>query len=149
MKDLLSNRDFLFESSSAISIFIYAHVIDARTTEVIVRNEFAKVMKISRNFKLEIAQKIQYDDCFYALQKHQLALQTSKKNSIIEDLSAEQIIQKVVDISRLSSENSKIRVIADEMKEKSEEKISFDVTAFDDEDEKYEFDRLMNEFSEI
>jgi hypothetical protein len=56
--ELFSNRDFLFESSSEMSIFIYAHVIDVWTTDVIVRNESAKSMKISRNFKLEIAQKI-------------------------------------------------------------------------------------------
>jgi hypothetical protein len=64
IKDLSSNRDFLFESFSEVSVFIYAHVIDARTTEIIVRNESAKLMKISRNFKLDVAQEIQYDDCF-------------------------------------------------------------------------------------
>jgi hypothetical protein len=77
MKNLFSNRDFLFESSSEVSIFIYAHVINARITDVIVRNESAKSMKISRNFKLKVAQKIQYDDCFHVSQKHHLTLQTS------------------------------------------------------------------------
>jgi hypothetical protein len=55
IKDLFSNRDFLFESFSEVSIFIYAHVIDTRTIEIIVRNESAKSMKISRNFKLDVA----------------------------------------------------------------------------------------------
>jgi hypothetical protein len=58
MKNLLSNRDFLFESFSEVSIFIYVYVIDARIIDVIVRNESAKSMKISRNFKLKITQKI-------------------------------------------------------------------------------------------
>ncbi len=79
MKDLSLNRDFLFESSSSILVFIYAHVIDVRTTDVIVRNESAKLMKISRNFKLEMTQKIQYDDCFYASQKHHLIFQLLRK----------------------------------------------------------------------
>jgi hypothetical protein len=40
-------------------------------------------------------------------------------------------------------------MIADEIKKKSEEKISFDVTVFDDEEEKQKIDKLINEFSEI
>jgi hypothetical protein len=66
MKALFSNRDFLFKSSSEVSISIYTHVIDVRMIDVIVRNESVKSIKISRNFKLEKTQKIQYDDCFYA-----------------------------------------------------------------------------------
>ncbi len=61
MKNLLSDRDFLFDSFSEVSVFIYAHVIDVRITDVIVRNESAKSMKISRNSKLDVAQEIQYD----------------------------------------------------------------------------------------
>jgi hypothetical protein len=148
MKDLFSNRDFLFESFSEVSVSIYAHVIDARTTDVIVRNESAKSMKISRNFKLEIAQKIQYDDCFYASQKHQLAIQTSRKNQMIEDLKAELILE-VIDRSRPPPENSKIRVFAEKIEEKFEEKISFEVAAFDDEKKKQKFDKLINEFPKI
>jgi hypothetical protein len=129
MKDLLSNRDFLFKSSSAISIFIYAHVIDARTTEVIVRNEFAKAMKISRNFKLEIAQEIQYDDCFYASQKHHLVLQVSKKNHITKRLKIDRAIES---LSKFSAEISKIRMSANQVDEKIEGKISFDVIAYED-----------------
>jgi hypothetical protein len=90
-------------------------------------------MKISSNFRLEVAQKIQYDDCFYASQKHQLALQISKKNSIVEDLKIRLTIDENFDVdrSRSSSENSKIRIIADEMKEKFEENISFKVTVYE------------------
>jgi hypothetical protein len=58
MKNLFSNRDFLFESSSEVSMFIYAHVIDVRITEIIVDNESAKSMKISKNFKLDVTQEI-------------------------------------------------------------------------------------------
>jgi hypothetical protein len=147
IKNLFSNRDFLFESSSEVSIFIYAHVIDARTIDVIVRNESTKSMKISKNFKLEVTQKIQYEDCFYASQKHQLTLQTSKKNSMTQKLKIDLTVEE--NRSRSSSKNSKIRVTADQMNEKSEEKISFEVTAFDDEYEKQKFDRLINEFSKI
>ncbi len=80
MKNLSTNWDFIFESSSEVSIFIYAHVIDARTIDVIVRNESAKLMKISQNFKFDVVQKIKYDDCFYVSHDHHLVLQVSKKN---------------------------------------------------------------------
>ncbi len=151
IKNLFTNRDFLFESSSEVSIFIYTHVIDARTTDVIIRNEFAKLMKISRNFKLKMTQKIQYDDCFHVSQKHHLTLQTFKKNSIFEDLNVELTIERNfnVDRSRSSSKNSKVRVSADQIDEKFEEKISFDVIVYENESEKQKFDKLINEFSQI
>ncbi len=150
MKDLFSNRDFLFESFSEVSIFIYAHVIDARTTDVIVRNESAKSMKISRNFKLGVAQEIQNDDYFYVSQEHHLTLQTSKKNRIFEKLNVELTIENSnMNKSRSSSENSKVRIVVDEMIEKFEKKIFFEVIVFEDESEKQKFDRLINEFSKI
>jgi hypothetical protein len=147
MKDLFSNRDFLFESFSEVSVSIYAHVIDVRITDVIVRNESTKSMKILKNFKLNVTQEIQYEDCFYASQKHQLALQTPKKNSITQKLKIDLTIEE--NKSRPSSKNPKIRVAADQVNEKFEKKISFEVTAFDDEYEKQKFDRLINEFSKI
>ncbi len=148
IKDLFTDRDFLFESFSEVSIFIYAHVIDARTIEIIIRNESAKSMKISRNLKLDVAQKIQYDDCFYASQKHQLILQTFKKNSMIESLKAD-LILNVVDRSRSSSKNSKIRIVVDDINKKFEDKISFEMIVYEDEIEKQKFDKLINEFSKI
>jgi hypothetical protein len=95
-------------------------------------------MKISRN----------YNDCFYASQKHQLALQTFKKNRMIEDLKAELTLE-VVNRSRSSSKNSKIEIFVDEINEKFEKKIFFDVIVFEDKSEKQKFDRLINEFSKI
>ncbi len=148
IKDLLSNRDFLFESFSEVSISIYAHVIDVRTIDVIIRNESAKLIKISRNFKLEITQKIQYDDCFYASQKHQFTIQIFKKNQMIKNLKAELTLE-IVDRSRSSSKNSKMQISVNQIDEKFEEKIFFDVIVFEDENEKQKFDKLINEFSKI
>jgi hypothetical protein len=146
VKNLFADRDFLFESSSSILVFIYAHVIDVRTIEIIVRNEFAKSMKISKNFRLEITQEIQYDDCFYVSQEHHLVLQVSRKNPITKKLKADTAIESS---SKSSVENSKIRVSADHVDEKFEDKISFDVIVYEDESEKQKFDKLINEFSEI
>jgi hypothetical protein len=146
MKDLSTNQDFIFESFSEVSIFIYAHVINARTIDVIVRNESAKLMKISQNFKLDVAQKMKYDDCFYVSHDHHLALQVSKKNQIIEALKVESIVESR---SRVSTKNSKMQISMNQIDEKFEEKIFFDVIVYEDDNEKQKFDKLINEFSEI
>jgi hypothetical protein len=103
-------------------------------------------MKISKNFRLEIAQKIQYDDCFYVSQKHHFVLQVSKKNRTTKKLKADTTIESS---SKSFVENSKIRVFADQIDDKFEEKISFDVIVYENENEKQKFDRLINEFSKI
>ncbi len=48
IKNLFSNRDFLFESFSEVSIFIYAHVIDVRITDVIVATNQQNLWKFRR-----------------------------------------------------------------------------------------------------
>jgi hypothetical protein len=112
---------------------------------MIVRNESSRSMKISRNFKLEVAQKIQYEDCFYVSQEHHLTLQVLKKNQMTMTLQAE----AAIDRSKSSSKNSRMRVSADEVDEKSEQKISFDVTVYENDVERQKFDRMINEFSDI
>jgi hypothetical protein len=109
------------------------------------RNEFERIMKISKNFKLEMTQKIQYENFFYASQEHHLTLQILKKNHMNKILTVDTTLKR----SRLSSKNSKIRIFADEIDEKFEEKISFEMIAYENEREKQKFDRLINEFSEI
>jgi hypothetical protein len=79
-----------------------------------------------------------------------LTLQTFEKNSIFDDLNVELTIENSsMNRSRSSSENSKIRIVVDELNEKFEEKISFEIIVYEDENEKQKFDRLINEFSKI
>jgi hypothetical protein len=54
VKNLSANRDFLFESFSEVLIFTHVYIIDARIIEIIVRNEFSKLMKILKHFKLDV-----------------------------------------------------------------------------------------------
>jgi hypothetical protein len=103
-------------------------------------------MKIPRNFKLEVAQKIEYEDCFYISQKHHLILQIFKKNSITEALKVETAIDQR---SRALAKNSKVRVSVDKIDEKSEQKISFEMTVFEDDVKRQQFDKIINEFSNI
>jgi hypothetical protein len=103
-------------------------------------------MKILKHFKLDVAQEIQYDDCFYASQKHHFVLQISKKNQITKKL---KIDTEIESSSKSSTENSKIRVSANQVNEKFEEKIFFEIIVYEDESEKQKFDKLINEFSKI
>jgi hypothetical protein len=102
-------------------------------------------MKISRNFKLEIAQKIQYEDCFFTSQEHHFALQVLKKNQMSMTLQTE----TTIDRSKLFFENSRVRVSAEEIDEKSEQKIFFEVTDYENDVERQKFDKIINEFSNI
>ncbi len=151
IKNLSANRDFLFESSSEVLVSIYVHVIDVKTIEIIVRNESERSMKISRNFKLEVTQEIQYEDRFYVSQKHHLTLQISKKNQMTKVLKAESVLIEDSEKSRLraSSKNSRVRVFAKQVDDKFEQKISFDVTVYENDVERQKFDRMINEFSDI
>jgi hypothetical protein len=158
IKNLSTNRDFLFESFSKVLVSIYAHVIDVKTTEIIVRNESKRSMKISRNFKLEVTQKIQYENCFYASQKHHLALQILKKNSFTKELKVESTINQITNNIqhsieksklRLSLENSRIRVAAKQVNDKSKKKIFFEITIYENDVERQKFDKIINEFSNI
>ena len=61
---VFEDRDFLFESSCKTNVTLYHHVIDAFTSEVIVRNDSSKSVIIFKNFRLEIVIEMIYDDCF-------------------------------------------------------------------------------------
>lgn len=80
VKNLSNSRNFLFQSSFIVFVFMYAHIINVTTTEVIIRNESRSVVIILKNYKFDVAQKIEYENCFYASQKHHLILHVLKKN---------------------------------------------------------------------
>lgn len=79
-KSLSKDRDFIFESSSNVDVSLYAHLVDAYTTEILVQNDFAAYVNISRNTRLDFIQEIEYENCFYASSNSHLTLKTSKKN---------------------------------------------------------------------
>ncbi len=63
--NLLFNRDFLFESND-IDISFYAHTIDNFIIIIMTKNFINKIVKISRNDRLEKVTKIQYFNAFHA-----------------------------------------------------------------------------------
>ena len=83
-KSLSKNRDFIFESSTNVDVSLYAHLVNVYTIEILVQNDFADSVNISRNTRLDFVQKIEYENCFYASSNSHLTLKTSKKNWIKE-----------------------------------------------------------------
>ncbi len=63
--NLSSNRDFLFESDD-IDISFYVHAIDNFITAIMTKNFTNKIVKISRNDRLEKVTEIQYLNAFHA-----------------------------------------------------------------------------------
>jgi hypothetical protein len=64
--DLLTNRDFHFEFVN-LNIFLFVHTIDSFITIITTKNDFEKLIKISRNDRLEVVIEIQYSNVFAAI----------------------------------------------------------------------------------
>ena len=79
-KALLKDRDFIFEPSANVDVSLYAHLVDAYTTEILVQNDSAYPVDIPRNTRLGSVREIEYENCFHAPSDPHLALKTSKKN---------------------------------------------------------------------
>ena len=59
------SKNFLFESTNDLNIFMYVHVIDASTISIIVRNDKNVSIKISRNFRLKRMFEIDFSNVFH------------------------------------------------------------------------------------
>ena len=57
-------RDFLFESVDDVNFTLYAHLVNAFTFVVIIRNDHAQSIQIFRNFKLDRISKLNYFNAF-------------------------------------------------------------------------------------
>ena len=57
---ILSERNYLFESFVSVNFAIYAHVINSKTKSVLVRNDSENIITVSRNFRLNTLNEIDY-----------------------------------------------------------------------------------------
>ena len=57
-------RNFLFESTDDVNFTLYAHLINAFISVVIIRNDHAQSIQIFRNFKLDRISKLNYFNAF-------------------------------------------------------------------------------------
>ena len=57
---ILSERNYLFESFVSVNFAIYAHVINSKTKSVFVRNDSENIIIVSRNFRLNTLNKMNY-----------------------------------------------------------------------------------------
>ena len=57
-------RDFLFESTDDVNFILYVHLVNAFISVVIIRNDHAQSIQISRNFKFDRISKLNYFNAF-------------------------------------------------------------------------------------
>ena len=57
---ILSERNYFFESFVSVNFAIYAHVINSKTKSVLVRNDSEEIITVSRNFRLNTLNEINY-----------------------------------------------------------------------------------------
>ena len=61
---LPESRNFLFESTDDVNFTFYAHLVDASTFVVVVRNDCDQFIQIPRNFKLNRISELNYSNAF-------------------------------------------------------------------------------------
>jgi hypothetical protein len=78
---LSEDRDFLFTFFKNAIVTLYYHLVNAKTTMIIARNESEEIKKLSAKYKLEDVSEINYDKCF-RISKLDLTTKSSKKSRI-------------------------------------------------------------------
>ena len=63
--ELPATRDFLFEPDDSLNFILYAHLIDASTKSIVVRNDREFPVMISRNFRLSKVSEIDFLSGFH------------------------------------------------------------------------------------
>ncbi len=78
---LLDDRDFLFHPATQPSLTLFTHIVDHRTSKVLVRNASNKSLHIPRHHKLGHLVDIVYDNCFLTNTQSALDAATSPPSS--------------------------------------------------------------------
>ena len=77
-KEFLFNRDFLFEFVECNLLF-YVHVLNIITNVILTRNEIDKSIFLSRKFRFDIINELNYDNCCnLTIENNDLTIKSSK-----------------------------------------------------------------------
>lgn len=78
---ILSKRNYIFKLIKTINFSIYAYIIDIETNFVLIRNDIASSIKVSRNFRLNTINEINYINVYVIDAKtSDLIIKTSRSN---------------------------------------------------------------------
>ncbi len=78
---LPDDRDFLFHPATQPSLTLFTHIVDHRTSKILVRNASNDLLRIPRHHKLGHLIDIAYDNCFLANTQSALDAATSPPSS--------------------------------------------------------------------
>ena len=63
---LPDNRDFLFHPNTQANLTLFTHLVDHKTSKVLVRNDFSRTIWVPRRHRLGYIVDIAYKNCFLA-----------------------------------------------------------------------------------
>ena len=63
---LSEDRDYIFEPTTQVNLILFAHLIDSKITEILVRNDSDHQVEIPRKLRLGVVTEINYENCFQA-----------------------------------------------------------------------------------
>ena len=66
----LSERDFIFEPVPQRNLIMYAHLMDSRIADVLVKNEIDNIIQIPKRLRLDMLCEIDYENMFFAEAKN-------------------------------------------------------------------------------
>ena len=79
---ILSDRDFLFESTNQLNLSLYAHLINVETHNIVIRNDENKVVQLSRNCRVDRMIEVNFLNVFLMkLKMHDLVIKSFKASS--------------------------------------------------------------------
>ena len=80
--NLLTDRDFIFESQTATTLSVYAHIVDHNMSNVFVRNDTDYLVTLAKHVKLGNVMEYDAAGCYAInLDQHDLAIKAPKRRS--------------------------------------------------------------------
>ena len=73
-KSLSNLRDFVFEFKEESYLLLYAYLVDNFLLVILTRNNSNLIIKISRNYRIEIIVEANFNFCYYAFSKNLVKL---------------------------------------------------------------------------
>ena len=69
-ESLFNSRDFLFELEEESYLLLYAYLVDNFLSVVLTRNNSNLAIKISRNYRIKIIAKADFNSCYHAFSEN-------------------------------------------------------------------------------
>ena len=124
---IFENRNFFFESDANANFTMCSHILNTNTKQILIKNEFVNIVKVSRRIRLNQISKMNCDNCFQ-ISETDMTVKSFKKNKL------KQAFVTISMISTIKLTNMKIKLFNEFM-------------IYENENAKKAYTNLINEFS--